>query len=63
MEKQATFSCVPGLSRPQQRVAPGLLACGDYLYAPYPATLEGAVRSGIMAALALNEAEGFVWKK
>jgi len=63
VEKQATFSCVPGLSRPQQRVAPGLLACGDYLYAPYPATLEGAVRSGIMAALALNEAEGFVWKE
>jgi hypothetical protein len=63
MEKQATFSCSPRLLRPQQRVAPGLLACGDYLYAPYPATLEGAVRSGIMAALALNEAEGFIWKE
>ena len=63
MEKQATFSCAPRLLRPQQRVAPGLLACGDYLYTPYPATLEGAGRSGIMAALALNETEGFVWKE
>jgi predicted NAD/FAD-dependent oxidoreductase len=27
-------------------VAPGLLACGDYIAGPYPATLEGAVRSG-----------------
>jgi len=63
VEKQATFSCTPRLLRPPQRVAPGLLACGDYLYARYPATLEGAVRSGIMAALALNEAEGFVWKE
>jgi hypothetical protein len=27
-------------------VAPGLLACGDYVEGPYPATLEGAVRSG-----------------
>ena len=62
VEKQATFSCAARMARPQQRVAPGLLACGDYLYTPYPATLEGAVRSGIMAALALNEPEGFVWK-
>jgi predicted NAD/FAD-binding protein len=63
MEKQATFSCTARLVRPPQQVAPGLLACGDYLYKPYPATLEGAVRSGIMAALALDETEGFVWKE
>jgi len=62
IEKHATFSCATNTARAQQRVAPGLLACGDYLYTPYPATLEGAVRSGIMAALALNEPEGFVWK-
>jgi len=63
MEKQATFSCAARMVRPPQQVAPGLLACGDYLYKPYPATLEGAVRSGIMAALALDETEGFVWKE
>lgn len=63
IEKQATFSCAARVVRPPQRVAPGLMACGDYLYKPYPATLEGAVRSGIMAALALDETEGFVWKE
>ncbi|MDP3604157.1 MAG: FAD-dependent oxidoreductase, partial [Polaromonas sp.] len=31
-------------------LAPGLLACGDYVDGPYPATLEGAVRSGLQAA-------------
>ena len=62
VEKQATFSCAARMVRPPQQVAPGLMACGDYLYKPYPATLEGAVRSGIMAALALDETEGFVWK-
>ncbi|HNV59558.1 MAG TPA: hydroxysqualene dehydroxylase HpnE [Rhodoferax sp.] len=46
IEKQATFACTPGLLRPPQAVAPGLLAAGDYVEGPYPATLEGAVRSG-----------------
>ena len=32
--------------------APGLLVCGDYIDGPYPATLEGAVRSGVAAARA-----------
>jgi hypothetical protein len=45
-EKRATFACKPGLQRPPMAVAPGLLACGDYIAGPYPATLEGAVRSG-----------------
>ena len=31
------------------RIAPGLLACGDFIEGPYPATLEGAVRSGVAA--------------
>ncbi len=47
VEKRATFACTPGLVRPKPRIAPGLLACGDYVAGPYPATLEGAVRSGI----------------
>lgn len=50
VEKRATFACTPGLNRPPMEVAPGLLACGDYTAGPYPATLEGAVRSGIAAA-------------
>ncbi len=50
VEKRATFACTPGLQRPDQQIAPGLLACGDYTNGPYPATLEGAVRSGLQAA-------------
>jgi hydroxysqualene dehydroxylase len=53
VEKRATFACTPGLQRPGMRIAPGLLACGDYVDGPYPATLEGAVRSGLAAAHAL----------
>jgi predicted NAD/FAD-dependent oxidoreductase len=34
------------------RAAPGLVVCGDYVEGPYPATLEGAVRSGVAAARA-----------
>ncbi len=54
VEKRATFACTPGLQRPRQAIAPGLLACGDYVEGPYPATLEGAVRSGLDAARALR---------
>lgn len=50
VEKRATFACLPGLVRPAAQVLPGLLACGDYVNGPYPATLEGAVRSGLQAA-------------
>jgi hydroxysqualene dehydroxylase len=49
-EKRATFACTPGLRRPAALVAPGLWAAGDYVAGPYPATLEGAVRSGRAAA-------------
>ncbi len=55
VEKRATFACTPGLQRPPQNIAPGLLACGDYVDGPYPATLEGAVRSGLAAARALTQ--------
>ena len=50
VEKRATFACTPGLVRPPMDVAPGLRVCGDYIEGPYPATLEGAVRSGQAAA-------------
>ena len=50
VEKRATFACTPGLARPGMQVAPGLVACGDYVDGPYPATLEGAVLCGTAAA-------------
>ena len=53
VEKRATFACTPDLRRPPLTIAPGLLAAGDYVDGPYPATLEGAVRSGLAAARAL----------
>lgn len=49
VEKRATFACTPGLHRPSNQIAPGLLVCGDYVAGPYPATLEGAVRSAQQA--------------
>ena len=48
-EKRGTFLCSPGLKRPAATIAPGLCAAGDYVAGPYPATLEGAVRSGLAA--------------
>ncbi|MGB2832355.1 MAG: hydroxysqualene dehydroxylase HpnE [Methylotenera sp.] len=50
-EKRATFSCVPNLPRPSNKTAqPNLFLAGDYTYADYPSTIEGAVRSGIACA-------------
>jgi hypothetical protein len=59
VEKRATFACTPGLQRPPTLIAPGLLACGDYVDGPYPATLEGAVRSGMAAARAIGPYDHF----
>ncbi|HSV60870.1 MAG TPA: hydroxysqualene dehydroxylase HpnE [Variovorax sp.] len=56
VEKRATFACTPGLKRPPAHIAPGLAACGDYVEGPYPATLEGAIRSGAGAAFQLGTA-------
>jgi squalene-associated FAD-dependent desaturase len=50
-EKRATFCCTPNLQRPSQHTAlPNLLLAGDYTAGDYPATLEGAVLSGIRCA-------------
>lgn len=50
-ERRATFSCRPNLPRPvAQTPIKGLWLAGDYVCADYPATLEGAVRSGVAAA-------------
>lgn len=46
-EKRATFSCVANLARPTNKtLQPRLFLAGDYTYADYPATIEGAIRSG-----------------
>ncbi len=53
-ERRATFSCQPGLPRPESRTPRhGLWLAGDYVCADYPATLEGAIRSGVAAARAI----------
>ncbi len=50
-EKRATYSCRPGLARPGNQTAVGnLYLAGDYTAGDYPATLESAVRSGVLAA-------------
>ncbi|MBK9362148.1 MAG: FAD-dependent oxidoreductase [Rubrivivax sp.] len=53
-ERRATFRSTPGLVRPPMRIAPGLVAAGDHVAGPYPATLEGAVRAGARAVVALT---------
>ena len=55
VEKRATFACLPNTFegphhagvKPDISVAPNIFACGDFVRGPYPATLEGAVRSGL----------------
>ena len=54
VDRRATFRCEPGLRRPPAHLRPGLMAAGDYIDGPYPATLEGAVRSGEAACPALR---------
>ena len=58
-EKLATFAATPGMVRPRNRtVLPGLWLAGDYTAGfpdDYPATLEGAVRSGVAAAKGILE--------
>jgi squalene-associated FAD-dependent desaturase len=53
-EKRATFACHPGVRRPAIGIADGLLACGDYVEGPYPATIEGAVRAALEAVARLR---------
>ena len=67
-ERRATFACTPGLVRPPGHIAHQLWAAGDHVAGPYPATLEGAVRSGTQAADGLlavdrHAAHGFAMQK
>jgi zeta-carotene desaturase len=60
-EAAATFSPEPGVDRwrPKQQTAiPRLFLAGDWTATGWPATMEGAVRSGYLAAEALLRAEG-----
>jgi uncharacterized protein with NAD-binding domain and iron-sulfur cluster len=55
-EKRATYSCTPGLIRPENKTSIStLFIAGDYTTGDYPATLEAAVRSGQQAASQLHQ--------
>jgi predicted NAD/FAD-binding protein len=55
-ERRATFSCDAGMQRIHPRSPwPRLVLAGDHVAGPYPATLEGAVRSGAHAAHILEK--------
>jgi len=60
-ELRATFSARPGLeaARPVARTAvPNLFLAGDWTKTGWPSTMEGAVRSGYLAAEAVTAAAG-----
>jgi uncharacterized protein with NAD-binding domain and iron-sulfur cluster len=55
-QPDAVFSVRPGLDAirpPQQTPIPNLLLAGDWTRTGWPATMEGAVKSGYLAAEAL----------
>lgn len=60
-EARATFSVTPGLDahRPAQETGlPGLFLAGDWTRTGWPSTMEGAVRSGYLAAEAVSKSVG-----
>ncbi|HEY4838279.1 MAG TPA: FAD-dependent oxidoreductase, partial [Candidatus Acidoferrales bacterium] len=60
-ETAATFSPEPGCDRwrpAAKSPVRGLFLAGDWTATGWPATMEGAVRSGYLAAEALTEADG-----
>ncbi len=60
-EHAATFSAVPGVDRwrpPQVSPIRNLLVAGDWTATGWPATMEGAVRSGYLAAEAVLQQAG-----
>jgi squalene-associated FAD-dependent desaturase len=64
IEKRATFACLPGADRCRPAQAPpdggiaNLYLAGDYTQTGWPATMEGAVRSGYLAAEAILRKQG-----
>jgi squalene-associated FAD-dependent desaturase len=60
-EVRATYSIVPGLDafRPEAESGwPGLLLAGDWTATGWPSTMEGAARSGYLAAEAVSRGSG-----
>ena len=60
-EQRATFSAAPeteSLRPPAQTSIPNLFLAGDWTRTGWPATMEGAVRSGYLAAEAVAKAAG-----
>jgi zeta-carotene desaturase len=59
-EARATFSVTPGLDRyrPTADAGNGLFLAGDWTRTGWPSTMEGAVRSGRLAAEAIAAASG-----
>ncbi len=60
-ERAATFSVVPGVDRwrpPQTSPIANLFVAGDWTATGWPATMEGAVRSGYLAAEAILARRG-----
>jgi squalene-associated FAD-dependent desaturase len=60
-EVRATYSIVPGLDelRPGAESGwPGLMVAGDWTATGWPSTMEGAARSGYLAAEAVSRASG-----
>jgi squalene-associated FAD-dependent desaturase len=60
-EHSATFSAVPGVDRwrpPQTSPVSNLFVAGDWTATGWPATMEGAVRSGYLAAEAVLKGNG-----
>lgn len=56
VERRASFACTAGVARPPQ--ATGLrnfYLAGDYTAGDYPATIEGAVRSGVKCAALISQ--------
>lgn len=57
VEKRATFACAPRMARPENHTpVDGLYLAGDYTAGDYPATLEGAVSSGVKCARSIIHA-------
>ncbi len=64
-EVRATFSAAPGLEElrpPNATELPNLFLAGDWTCSGWPATMEGAVRSGYLAAEAFMQSFGQQWK-
>ncbi|MCG6157806.1 hydroxysqualene dehydroxylase HpnE [Rubinisphaera margarita] len=65
-EHRAVFSVIPGIDelRPPQRTSiPNFYLAGDWTRTGWPATMEGAVRSGFLAAEAILEDAGITVKE